>query len=62
MVKMAIKYDKENKLWTNFERIPLNQLETSLGQWIWDSLLLHGPKIAQVIKQSTEKNKFNDFY
>lgn len=45
---MSIKYDKENKLWSNSKRIPLHQLETSMGQWIWDSLLLHGPKIAQV--------------
>lgn len=45
---MSIKYDKENKLWSNSMRIPMNELETSLGQWIWDSMLLHGPKIAQV--------------
>lgn len=41
-------YDKENKLWINPEKHPLSELKTSMGQWIWRSLALHGPKIAQV--------------
>lgn len=46
---MGVKYDENTKLWTNSDNGQLNIVDVSNSLWIWEKLLEHGPKIAQVV-------------
>lgn len=58
---MSTKYDKNTKLWTNSGVQPLSELRETKGQWIWNHLLMHGPKIAQVFSQNITRISINLF-
>lgn len=59
--EMSTKYDKNTKLWTNSDIQPLSELRETKGQWIWNHLLMHGPKIAQVFSQNITRISINLF-
>lgn len=45
---MGTKYDEKTKLWINSDNKQFNIVDVSNSQWIWQKLLEHGPKVAQV--------------
>lgn len=57
---MCTNYDEKLKLWANVDEPPVNEtIDVSNNQWIWDFLLKHGPKVAQVYIILIYQHSFN---